>query len=131
MENNPGATWVRWPYARIRREISTDRGKVTRFVIQLEYDETASYGGTEQSVWQTVARFDHAPGGPHGHDITDEGLHLDLYRDGERYERSWSFPPIPLAKAPRWCEKWLEENCDQLVERYEQWHEITDGRTSP
>lgn len=28
---------------------------------------------------------DHDSASDHGHDVTDEGLHIDVYRDGEKY----------------------------------------------
>jgi len=51
--------WVRWPYARIRRELETERGQVRRFVAQLEYDIEATPTGQNTPDWRTVARFDH------------------------------------------------------------------------
>ena len=50
--------WIRWPYARIRRELRTESGEIVRFVVQLEYDvEAEIYGGSRQS-WHVVARFE-------------------------------------------------------------------------
>ncbi len=77
--------WVQWPYARIRRELVTERGEPVRFVAQLEYDIQATPTGENTSEWRTVARFDHHSEAEHGHDIAEEGLHLDLYKDSEKY----------------------------------------------
>lgn len=35
--------------------------------------------------WELVAQFDHGPDSPYGHEIELEGLHLDLYKEGQRY----------------------------------------------
>lgn len=56
-------------------KITTDRGDVVNFVVAYEYKLRDS--------WMMVARFDHAQESPHGHEITEEGLHLDLFR-GDR-----------------------------------------------
>ncbi len=85
-----GFEWVEWPYARIRREIDTERGRVTRFVFQLEYNMQATQDGLPPHDWREVARFDHNVDGEHNVEV--EGLHLDLYRDGEKYEKLWGFP---------------------------------------
>jgi len=53
---------------------------VTRFTVQLEY--------RHDDEWREVVRYDHDGtdiGG--GHDVTEEGLHIDIYRDGEQYRR--------------------------------------------
>jgi len=64
-----GSHWIEWPYARIRREVETSQGVVTRFVYQLEYDVAATPAGTHEPDWQPVARFDHNTDDTQGHDI--------------------------------------------------------------
>ena len=68
----------------VRRRLgySHDHGEVTRFVVQLEY----LYGGE----WTPVVRYDHDSASMHGHDVTDDGLHIDVYRDGEKHLKSTS-----------------------------------------
>jgi hypothetical protein len=119
-----GFSWVEWPYARIRRELETEGGVVTRFVFQLEYDCEATTDGLLPHDWRTVARFDHDLDGPHN--VNEEGLHVDVYRDGEVVMKSYDFPPVPLRKAPRFCERYLQENADFLIDRFERWHDIGD-----
>lgn len=119
-----GPNWIRWPYARIRREIDTERGEIQRFVYQLEYDIAATPAGTHEPDWRTVARFDHNVSPTQGHDIRVEGLHLDLYRDGRKYRVKTGFPPIPLSRAPDYCEWWLEEQADRVLEQFERWHDL-------
>lgn len=116
--------WVQWPYARIRRELSTTDGTITRFVYQLEYDVAATPAGTHLSDWRPVARFDHNSAPNRGHDIRDEGLHLDIYRDGEQYRVLTGFPPVSMRSAPRFCERFLEENADRLLAQFERWHDL-------
>ncbi|MDL0124189.1 MULTISPECIES: hypothetical protein [Halobacterium] len=57
-------------------EYSHDRGDVTRFLVQLEYrlDDT----------WTEVVRYDHDPKSEFGHNVTEEGLHIDIY-NAENY----------------------------------------------
>lgn len=101
-----GYVWIEWPYARIRRELTVDEGVPVRFVYQLEYNVEASYDGVPPHDWRQVARFDHDVDGPH--DVADEGLHIDLYRDGGKYAQLYDFPRIPLTEVPDFCQEFLE-----------------------
>lgn len=69
--------WVEYPNARVRSELDVRRGIPTRFVVQLEY--------RVDSEWSVVARFDHDSTGEQSHDVTEDGLHMDVYRNGEKY----------------------------------------------
>ena len=114
--------WIRWPYARIRRDLATDQGQVRSFVYQMEYDIEATPTGQNTPDWRTVARFDHSISGEHSHDVREEGLHLDIYRDEEKEEVITDFPPVRLEFAPRFCEELLKSEADALLERFERWH---------
>jgi hypothetical protein len=107
--------WVEYPNARLRVEIETQDGTPTRFVIQLE---ARIDGG-----WRQVARFDHDAENPMGHDITEEGLHMDIYREGERVRVKDDFPPVDLIRAPRYCIAYIREHAETLLRRFEQWHD--------
>ena len=117
-------TWIRWPYARIRRELETERGEVVRFVAQLEYDVQATPSGGNTPDWRPVARFDHDSNAEHGHDVAEEGPHLDLYKDGEKHKVLDNFPPIPLSRAFRYCEEYLKRHADRYLEQFERWHDL-------
>lgn len=117
-----GFVWVAWPYARIRRELSVSRGAVTRFVFQLEYDVRATPDGRSPHDWRAVARFDHDVDG--SHDVAEEGLHLDVYRNGEKVETFRGFPEVPLNEAPDFCQRFLVVNSDDLLDQFERWHDV-------
>ena len=121
MTDHPPA-WIRWPYARIRRELETEQGQVRRFVAQLEYDIEATPTGQNTPDWRTVARFDHDITGEQSHDVREEGLHLDIYRDGEKHQVRTGFPPVPLNRAFRYSEDYLTQNADRLLTQFERWH---------
>ena len=104
------------PTIRRRLGYSHDRGEVTRFVVQLEY----LYG----DEWTPVVRYDHDPASMHGHDVTDEGLHIDVYRDGETYRQEYVAPPMPAGVALDFAEDHLAENTQRFTRRFEEWHEI-------
>lgn len=123
MTDHPPA-WIRWPYARIRRELETEQGQVRRFVAQLEYDIEATPTGQNAPDWRTVARFDHDITGEQSHDVREEGLHLDVYRDGEKYDVIGRFPPIPLERAPRYAQEYLERHADRFLQQFEEWHDL-------
>lgn len=129
MDDTAPYRYTEYPYARILRDFSTRRGDVTRFVVQLEYGaDDEFYWPSECDHWRPVARFDHNPESPDGHDIREEGLHLDIYTGNDEYERTWDFPDVRVNEAPRWCEQYLLENLDFLLDRYEELNDIQDDR---
>jgi len=117
-----GYRWIEWPYARLRRELAVDGGVPTRFVYQLEYDLDATVDGLPPHNWQAVARMDHDITGPHN--VAEEGLHIDLYRDGEKIKQSREFPDVPLELAPTFCEAYLLRRSDFFLDRFERWHNV-------
>jgi hypothetical protein len=103
---------------RARRRIgySHDRGTVTRFVVQLEY--------SLHGQWIEVVRFDHDPEGEQGHDVTAEGVHMDVYRDGEKGRSPEVFPPMPANDALTSAEEHLTQHGGRYIKRFEEWHGI-------
>lgn len=116
--------WIDWPHARIRRRLTVQHGVVERFTLQFEYNAKPAYIRQEQWDWRPVARFDHNSSPYDGHDIRDEGLHMDIYKDGERHRVLTGFPSVPLAEAPRFCERFLEKHALRYLARYEQENDI-------
>jgi hypothetical protein len=96
---------LRYGVTRIRVEIGKRRGDVRWFVVQLE-ENTGNRYGTDQD-WGQVARFDHHPEADWGHDVREEGLHVDLYRNGRKVEVRRGFPDVPLNRAPAYSERYL------------------------
>ncbi|PSP95639.1 hypothetical protein BRC91_01835 [Halobacteriales archaeon QS_4_62_28] len=114
----PWYDWVTWnPKTRICANINTEQGDVTNFIVAYEYKLRGS--------WETVAQFDHGPESPYGHDIDEEGLHMDLYKEGQKYRVVRSkFPYVPVNHAPRYCIEYIKRNHGALIERFEQWHNV-------
>ena len=56
---------------------------LTRFRVQLEHHVV--------DEWQQIVGSDHNPDAETGHDVTVEGVHLDVYRGGERIDREQLF----------------------------------------
>jgi hypothetical protein len=108
------------PAVRRRLGIDVDRGRVTRFVVQLEYllDDA--------DEWITVVRYDHDGNGSDeaAHDVTEEGLHIDIYRDGEKIDSHELTPPLPANDALEAAEEHLAEHLDGYIRRFERWHGI-------
>lgn len=71
----------------LRTAFMIDKGAVVRFMTQLEY--------WLDGDWQAIVRYDHDRDAPGGHDITKEGLHLDIYRDGTKVRTERVTGPIP------------------------------------
>jgi hypothetical protein len=110
----------------VRRRLGIDvsRGEVSRFVVQLEY-LIDPVGGE----WATIVRYDHdAEGSKEAtHDVTEEGLHIDIYRDGAKVDSHELTPPMPAAEALEAAEDHLAEHLEGYVRRFEEWHEIRPG----
>ena len=102
----------------LRTAFSTERGTVTKFVVQLEY--------WLEGDWREIVRYDHDRDARGGHDITEEGLHRDVYRDGEKSRSEALTPPIPANDGFDAAEEDLRENAERLVERFERWHGVRD-----
>ena len=102
----------------LRTAFSTERGEVTRFVIQLEY--------WLDGDWHEVVRYDHDRDAPGGHDVTEAGLDRDVYRDGEKHRTEEVSPPVPANEAFDYAEEDLREHVEAFVKRFERWHGVTD-----
>jgi len=105
---------------RVRRRIgyTHDRGEVTRFMIQIEY--------LLDGEWTEVVRFDHDLESDHGHDVTKEGVHMDVYRNGEKIRQEEVFPPMPASDALTFAEGHLKQHGQRYINRFEQWHRINN-----
>jgi hypothetical protein len=103
---------------RVAFDRETDR--ITRFVVQLEYH----HGGE----WHPVVRYDHDGTGEseHSHDVSEDGLHIDIYRDGNNYRTEYVAPALSGAVALDRAEDHLQNNLEGFTNRYEQWHGIRD-----
>ena len=101
---------------RIRVEIGKLRGDVRWFVVQLEKNTGNKYGLDQD--WGQVARFDHHPEADWGHDIRKEGLHIDLYRGGQKAQVRRNFPNVPLNRAPAYCEKYLDQMEEKILQSF-------------
>ena len=106
---------------RQRVGIDLERGRVTRFVVQLEY-----LIEPQTDEWAVVVRYDHdAEGSAEAtHDVTEEGLHIDIYRDGEKIDSHELTPPLPPNDALNAAEEHLSDHLEGYVRRFEQWHGI-------
>jgi hypothetical protein len=107
--------------ARRRLGINVHLGQVTRFVVQLEY-----LLDPEADEYATVVRYDHDSGGSAEatHDVEAEGLHIDIYRDGEKTDSHELTPPMPAAEALEAAEEHLSDHLEGYIRRFERWHGI-------
>lgn len=122
-----GPNWIHFPVARIRRRIEVNQGVVRAFTMQLEYNLEPRPERREVWQWTPVARFDHNAAPTDGHDIREEGLHMDLYRNGEKDTVYTDFPKVPLNQAPDFCESFLEKNSERYLAWFERDHDIVPG----
>ena len=110
---------------RYRFGITTDRGTVTRFVLQLEYLLDPA---TDE--WGEVVRYDHDSRGSSeaSHDVTVDGLHIDVYREGDKITSNELTPPLPANEALDRAEEHLKQNAEGYIKRFEAWHSIETTR---
>jgi len=108
---------VRGPVRR-RVGIDVDRGGVVRFVVQLE--------SHHDGEWHPVVRYDHDGGGgaEHAHDVTDEGLHIDIYRKDGTVATEFVTPSRTAGEALDLAAEPLTGTLERFIRRYEEWHGI-------
>lgn len=78
--------------------------------------------------WAEVVRFDHDKDTEGGHDVTDEGVHMDVYRDGVKIRTEQVAGPMPAGEALDFAEDHLAEHLERLIRRFEQWHNLNPNR---
>lgn len=106
---------------RIRYGLTVERGVPIEFLVQLEY---LVPGGDEWNPgdWRPVARFDHDASGPEYRNVEQVGLHLDVYDPtGRQRFKKTDFPPQPANEALPAAERYLKEEHERLVRRFEGW----------
>lgn len=105
-------------HARRRLGFDTERGDIVRFVVQLEY--------RHDDGWRPVVRYDHDDTGESGfaHDVIEDGLHIDIYRNGGKEATEYIAPPLRADIALDRAEDHLSANLERYITRYERWHGI-------
>lgn len=102
--------------AQVRFGVDVERGDVTRFLVQLEY--------RMPDGWTPIVRSDHNPPAFDGHDVTTEGVHMDRYRDGEKYDVRQIGPPMSANAGLDRAEDHLVDDYQRHVKRFERWHNL-------
>lgn len=99
----------------LRYRVKTERGRITAFVVQLYCWRDGS--------WRLVAQPDHNPTMAEGHDVTEGGVHVDVFRDGEKHETETAPHPGPLNPelALDYAISYLEMHDKRLIRQYDAW----------
>lgn len=73
--------------------------------------------------WHLVAQFDHNPGLAGGHDVRTEGVHMDVFKAGEKHETEAEPHPdsVKPAFALNYAINYLSRHDERLIERYRRW----------
>ena len=74
-----------------------------------------------------MVRYDHDRDAAGGHDITTDGLHQDVYRDGEKHRVERVTGPISANEGFNAAEEDLQQNAERYIRRFESWHGIKNG----
>lgn len=110
------------PGARLRLGHSCDPPEVTAFVVQLEYQLESDGAAGDAGEWVEVVRSDHSTSAG-GHDVTDEGIHLDVYRGGEKVDTEQLTGPLsPVDLAFDVAEERITDDAERYINRFKQWH---------
>lgn len=108
---------IHLPYTQIRSIFRIETGDVATFVVKLEYNVAENPPFLER--WNTVARFDHNPLSKNGHDIREEGLHMDLCEPYEmKDQRARGFPEVRVNEAVDFCERYFKRRHLRLTKRF-------------
>lgn len=107
------------PWVQRRTCLKIKDHELQAFYVQLEYNRSPN--PIMEEDWQDIAWFDHQPSHRFGHDITKEGLHMDLQHPTGNNRKVKDFPSIPLADAPTFCEKYFDENYVEICDQYLKW----------
>lgn len=113
------------PIVRRRTIIEVEHGDIVAFCVQLEFNHSPAADRSDD--WQYIARFDHKPESVEGHDIREEGLHMDLYHPTEDDRTYTDFPPVPLSLAPAYAADYFDERYLGICERYLEWSPTVEG----
>ena len=108
--------------SQIRVGTTVEDGAVTKFLRQLEYRVGDDV--------REVVRFDHDPESEGGHDVAQEGLHMDVYRDGEKSRTERIGPPEPPNRALTRAEGHSAEHAERYIRRFERWHDLSRSRNN-
>lgn len=76
--------------------------------------------------WRAVVRYDHDEDAEGGHDVTEEGLHRDIYRDGDKVRSEEVTGPLPANLAFEHAEEELKQHTEGYVRRFERRHGVKD-----
>ena len=114
---------VSHPHGEIHYSVENEGDEVVSFVVQLR-----CWVGTETEL---VAQFDHTPDQGMGHDVEREGVHMDVFRDGEKVDVSLvadaglDAHPGPLVAdvASEYALTYMEQENERLIERFLTWRD--------
>lgn len=96
----------------------TRHQRIPRFLVQLHY-----HVDTDPVVWKEIARMDHNETTSSGHDIYQEGLHVDVTRQTNttvKLEPDHSRLPPSRGTVIRACVDYLTDHPEYFIEVYEE-----------
>lgn len=108
--------------ATLHVEYGREGGRVTYFVVLVFHYATGVPG---RGPPRPVVGFDHDERGRRTpHDVREEGLHMDVYRCGEKHHVVTDFPPVYSAEdALSTAIRHARTNAEPYVTRFERWHD--------
>ncbi len=94
-----------------------EHGRIPRFLILLHYQ-----ANTDPVEWDEIARMDHNETAALGHDVYQEGLHVDISRlEGKTVHIDVSHAPLPSSRGVviRGCVDYFKQHIRYFISVYE------------
>lgn len=94
------------------------QGHVPRFLVTLHYQAS-----TDPVVWGAIARMDHNETSTQGHDVYQEGLHVDVARHASRpvhLQVRHAALPSSRGVVIQSCKEYLRTHADYFIDVYEE-----------
>ena len=94
------------------------QGHVPRFLVTLHYQAS-----TAPVVWGAIARMDHNETSTQGHDVYQDGLHVDVARHASRpVHLQVQHPPLPSSRGVviQSCKEYLKTHAGYFIDVYEE-----------
>ena len=99
-----------------------DGTRIPRFLVQLHYQT-----GTDPVRWTTVARMDHNDTASDGHDVYEEGLHVDVSRrEGATVHLQLRHAPLPPNRGVV-----IRRSAEYLIREGGHFVDVYTGRVTP
>lgn len=108
------------PGVQIMERFDKSGGSISRFVVQLQ-----QLADTSRGIWKTFAQIDHDPRSPGGHNLYNEGIHVDIYHHDGTVS---TINPPQLSRLPHPPGRLLRGSRRYLIDNVDYFEQAASGR---